>query len=93
MARQITKIMTNAFWRGESKRLSNTEVKDYTMWLFGNRIAWYYNGILFFTLCGWNTQTTRERLRDLGVRISQKQGKAYYNGEEINTNSVYEMVV
>ena len=93
MARQITEIMAHAFWSGESKKLSNTEVKNFEMYLFGNKIAWYQNGILYFTLCGWNTLTTRERLNGLGVGISQKKYKPIWNNQEIDTEKVYEMAV
>jgi hypothetical protein len=93
MTRQITEIMAHAFWNGESKKLSNTEVKNFEMYLFGNKIAWYQNGILYFTLCGWNTLTTRERLNGLGVGISQKNYKPIWNNQEIDTEKVYEMAV
>ena len=93
MTRQITKIMAHAFWNGESKKLSNTEVKNHEMYLFGNKIAWLENDKLYFTLCGWNTLTTRERLSGLGVGISQKNYKPIWNGQEIDTKKVYEMAV
>ena len=91
--RQITKIMADAFFKGETKSLSNTMVQNYEMYLFGNRIAWLYEGKLYFTLCGWNTQTTRERLAGLDIRISQKNGEPYWNGSKISDNAIYEMEV
>ena len=61
------------------------------MYLFGNRIAWIYEGKLYFTMCGWNTSTTRERLNGLGIKISQKNFEPYWNGKKINDHEVYEM--
>lgn len=91
--RQITEIMANAFWNGETKKLANTEVKNKEMYLHGNKIAWVENNKLYFTLCGWNTVTTRERLNGLEVGISQKNFKPYWNGEEINDHKIYEMAI
>lgn len=36
-----------------------------------------------FSLAGWNTPTTRSRLRALGVNITYKKGIAYYKGASI----------
>ena len=91
--RTITELMSRAFFNGETKQMSNTQVQNYEMYLFGNRIAWIYDGKLYFTLCGWNTQTTRERLNGLGVKVTQKNYKLYWNGKEINDHEVYEMAI
>ena len=91
--RQVTRIMSDAFWNGERKSMSNTTVQNKEMYLFGNRIAWVYDGKLYFTMCGWNTPTTRERLNGLGVRVSQKNYKPYWNGKEISDHEVYEMKI
>lgn len=87
--RQITEIMTRAFFNGERKTLSNTTVKNHEMYLFDNKIAWIENNKLYFTMCGWNTQTTRERLNGLGVRISQRNFEPYFNGEKIDSKKIY----
>lgn len=89
--RNIDEIMAQRFYAGETSTLSNTKVQNYEMYLFGNRIAWIYNDVLYFTLCGWNTLTTRSRLQGLGINIKQKKGKLYFNDEEINDHEVYEM--
>lgn len=91
--RKITRMMVNAFYKGENLSLSNTTVKNYKMFLFGNKIAWLENNTLYFTLCGWNTPTTRERLNGLGVGISQRNFKPIWNGEEIEKNKIYRMEV
>lgn len=46
-----------------------------------------------FTLAGWPTPTTRERLRGLGIDIRQKKGKQYLithysNGKENWNNEI-----
>lgn len=52
--------------------------------LHGNAIAYRYNDserTLTITNCGWQTNTTKERLNAIeGVRINQKSGKWYLNG-------------
>lgn len=51
----------------------NTQIKidangNASMFLFGNRIAFRTtDGRLFITTCGWPTQTTYRRLRELGT--------------------------
>lgn len=39
-----------------------------------------------FSLCGWNTPTTRSRLHALGVSVSQKKFLPYFNGKVIGAN-------
>lgn len=57
--------------------------------LWGNRIAWKKGGRLYFCLCGWDTTTTCERLRGLGLAINHKRGKLFYNNQQINDCAVY----
>lgn len=97
--RQITEQAVRAFEQGRNFKQSNTEVKvDNTgkyMYLFGNLIVRQYNGAqnsLEITLCGYNTQTTRERLNGLwGVNIKTKKGQLYLNDKEINSNEWYKV--
>lgn len=91
MARQITEIMTNAFFRGETKSMSNTRVENKKMYLFGNLIAWVENGKLKINCCGWNSNTTLERLRGLGVDICKKKGELYLDGKQIKASGTYEV--
>lgn len=90
MTRNIDEIMSEYFYSGKTKTLSNTRVENKVMYLFGNRIAWIDGNKLYFTLCGYNTLTTRSRLNGLGLNIKQKKGKLYFNDNEINKNDVYE---
>lgn len=96
MSRQISKMATNAFYSAQNFTLSNTAVRNYDnyvgLYLWGNRIASYNktDKRVWFSLCGYNTQTTRERLRALGIDIRTKNGRAYYNGEQIDINASHE---
>ena len=60
--------------------------------LFGNKI-FYINarGVVFFTLAGWNTTTTRARLNALldGFSIQCRGGVAYVNDTPIESGAWY----
>lgn len=63
--------------------------------LFGNKI-FYINarGVVFFTLAGWNTATTRARLNALlhdyfNIGISSRGGVAYVNDTPIEDGAWY----
>lgn len=86
----ITQNAVNAFLSAQNFRSDNTivEVKENVtvLKLHGNSIAFLYNDLertLSVTNCGWFTNTTKERLNALpGVKIQQKKGVWYLNGEE-----------
>jgi hypothetical protein len=62
------------------------------MWLHGNLIAVkdHVNDVLKVSLCGWNTNTTRERLNGIpGVSVSTRKGQAFLNGNPIDDNKFY----
>ena len=69
--------------------VNNEGVKNVFVYLFGKLIYKIVNGDEFFTLAGWNTQTTRNRLHALGVDVNQKNFAPIYNGVEIDTNAWY----
>lgn len=97
MARKISQAAARAFFAGENFRLSNTDVSTYMgglveLRLWGHTIAQYNkhnNREIIFTLAGWNTNTTRERLRALGIDVRTKRGTAFYDGKEILSNQFY----
>lgn len=91
--RKIEKVLAPKFFNGESATISNTTIRNKEMYLFGNKIAWVEGNKLFFTLCGWNTVTTRSRLNALGVQVSQINGVPVWNGQEIDANGVYEQEI
>lgn len=73
-----------AFKEGQKFKRSNTEVllgrRSVSLYLYNNRIARECDGVLQIGMCGWPTQTTRDRLnvllRVLGIpsQFSQKKG-------------------
>lgn len=80
--RKITNNVTTAFENNRPFKSGNDEVrvsKDSTqMLLHGNLIAEKVKGVLFISNCGWQTNTTKERLNGLnGVRIQQIKGVWY----------------
>jgi hypothetical protein len=87
--RKITEQASNAFYNSRDFRSGNTQVNTRNggveLVLHGNIIAKKISGEgLFINLCGWNTNTTRERLSGLeGVQVSTKKGQAYLNGNPI----------
>ena len=91
MSRQITEEAVSAFETGKKFCKSNTTVtSDGKMYLFGNKIAEYVDGVLQVSMCGYNTVTTRERLNGLtGVSATTKRGIPYINGEEVSSCGVY----
>jgi len=86
--KQIEEIMCNAVASGKKVSVSNTLVSVENgvikVYLHGNLIYTKKNGVERFTLAGWNTTTTRSRLRALGVDVYQRNYVPMYNGKEIN---------
>lgn len=96
MRRKISKLASNAFYNREKFKLSNTEVKvlptgEVELRLWGNLIALREYNKTYFTLAGWNTVTTRERLNGIGVNITSRQGIPYYKGQPISDSNWYEI--
>ena len=64
--RKETYKIAEAFRRGASARGARTETDGTHVWLHGNLIAWRKSsGTICFSLAGWPTVTTRERLNGL----------------------------
>ena len=67
--RNITEQVTQAFFEGKNFKLSNTEVHaDCTgvyLYLFNNLIAKRVGERVSISLAGYNTNTTKERLRGI----------------------------
>jgi hypothetical protein len=96
--RKIESEMLAAIRNGKNWAGANTTVaveghksdQSVDVYLHGNRIACYntFNGWRI-TLAGWNTNTTRSRLRALltmlGGSLAVKGGTPYLNGTEITT--------
>lgn len=80
--RKITEQAHSAFMYGGNWKSSNTQVKtdNHTeLYLHDNLIAKLCTSVgVFFSLAGWNTPTTRERLQAAGVKVKQKAGAAVF---------------
>jgi hypothetical protein len=94
--RKITKQTVEAFENNQNFKSDNMEVSSdqfmNRMWLHGNLIAVkdHVNDVLKVSLCGWNTNTTRERLNGIpGVNVSTRKGQAFLNGNPIDDNKFY----
>ena len=94
--KQIEKAMLNAIRERKNWHNSNTSVKIaqfgnlpacVVVRLHGNVIYFrnLENNAVFFTLAGWNTNTTRSRLNALGIGVYQRNFAPMYNGKEISS--------
>jgi hypothetical protein len=64
--RKITSDIKQAFERGESLKIGNTRTDGTSVFLHGNEIIRRdINGLVFATLAGYNTRTTRERVNGI----------------------------
>lgn len=90
--RKITEESIDAFYSKKRFRKRNMEVYigefSTQLRLHGHTIAILNdNGVLEITTCGYNTNTTRDRLSALkGVTVRTKLGQLYLNGKEWNGN-------
>lgn len=91
--RSIDKEMLAAVCEHRNWSSGNTVVvadKDYVQVILHGRIIYECNGVEeAFTLAGFDTDVTRNRLRALGVDLIHKNGKTYYNGIEIEDDKWY----
>jgi hypothetical protein len=85
--RKIENEMVWALRSGRNFHNSNTDVVcengKKVVFLHGNDIYKEENGKRFFSFCGWDTNTTRSRLRALGVDLISHNGKRYNGTKEI----------
>ena len=87
--RKITENAVNALRNGNNFSSGNTTVnaETATLLLHGNAVAGYDKSSFWFNLCGWNTNTTRERINGALPRgnICTKQGTVYFvnNGKRV----------
>ena len=95
--RKVEQDMVTAVLTYRNVNLSNTcvEVKDGTVHvsLHGNTIYQkdINTGSAQFTLAGWDTNTTRSRLRALGVGVYHKDGLPHYKDNPIEDNVWYKV--
>lgn len=85
------------FTQGNTAVLWNETGKAFYVAVHGNTIARGepdgFDGfrITAVNLCGWNTATTRSRLRALGVPVTTKNGVPYIGKNEIDENGWTEL--
>ena len=71
--KQVSISVASAFMQGRAKKSGNTQTDGKSLWLHGNKIAEHREDGLYITHCGWQTNTTKDRLNAIsGVKISQK---------------------
>lgn len=88
--KQITKEAVDAFLNGYYYKKSNMEVTCGQMYLHGNKIAWFdKNKQLWISNCGWQSNTTKERLNALpNVNIVQRNHQWYLNGQPLDGQAI-----
>lgn len=85
MAKQISEGASIAFTHKHKFKRDNTQVKlDIfglpELYLFGNKIAWcdVETKQIKFTMCGWNSRTTKDRLSALGIIVVNRDSLPYW---------------
>jgi hypothetical protein len=86
--RQVTKKIKEAFEQGKSLKIDNTETDGQTVWLYGNAIVKRDpDGLVRWSLAGWNTPTTRERVNGIAnAGVCQFKFEPVLNGEVIDSS-------
>ena len=89
MRKETHKIMS-AFLKGEKASAQRTNTDGRSVWLHGNLIAERGTTKTWFTLAGWPTVTTRDRINGLlelsgsDSRVFQKNGIQFLdNGKDV----------
>lgn len=81
--RKVTDKILNAFNAHKPAASGNTTTDGTVILLHGNRIAERRrDGSVWVTLAGWNTVTTRERLRAL-VSVTTVKGQPFIGGKPV----------
>ena len=83
--RKVTEQIKRAFEQGKSLKVGNTRTDGTSVFLHGNEIVRRdVSGLVFATLAGWNTPTTRERVNGItGMGFHQVGFVACLDGEPI----------
>src|SRR5210317_126082 len=86
--RKVTEQIKQAFERRESKKIGNTRTDGNTVWLHGNAIVKRdLDGLVRWSLAGWNTPTTRERVNGIAnAGVFQFKFKPVLNGQVIDSS-------
>lgn len=86
--RKVTEKIKQAFEQGKSLKIDNTETDGQTVWLHGNAIVKRDpDGLVRWSLAGWNTPTTRERVNGIAnANVFQFKFEPVLNGEIIDSS-------
>ena len=86
--RKVTEQIKRAFEQGTSLKVGNTETDGKTVWLHGNAIIKRDpQGFVRWSLAGWNTPTTRERVNGIvNAGVHQVDFEPVLNGEVIDSS-------
>lgn len=84
--RKVTEQIKHAFESRQRKSVGNTMTDGQTVWLHGNAIIKRDpDGLVRWSLAGWNTPTTRERVNGIvGAGVHQVNFEPILDGQEIN---------
>ena len=78
--RKVTRDIKTAFAKGERKQSGNTTCCGQSVFLHGNKIIERRGNGVWWTLAGWPTPTTRDRINGiLEVGVYQKEGIQWVN--------------
>ena len=85
--RKVTQQVKQAFEQGKAKKVGNTETDGQTVWLHGNAIVKRDpDGLVRWSLAGWNTPTTRERVNGIvNAGVQQVSFEPVLNGQVIDS--------
>lgn len=85
--RKVTQRIKEAFEQGNSLKVDNTRTDGQTVWLHGNAIVKRDpDGLVRWSLAGWNTPTTRERVNGIAnAGVHQVKFEPILNGQVINS--------
>ena len=84
--RKVTQQIKQAFEHREAKTIGNTTTDGTTVWLHGNAIVKRDpDGLVRWSLAGWNTPTTRERVNGIAnAGVHQVKFEPVLNGHSID---------
>ncbi len=86
--RKVTAQIKAAFEQGISLKVGNTKTNGKTVWLHGNAIIKRDpDGLVRWSLAGWNTSTTRDRVNGIvNAGVRQEDFEPVLNGEIIDSS-------
>ena len=86
--RKVTQRIKQAFNNGTSLKVGNTRTDGNVVWLHGNAIVKRDpDGLVRWSLAGWNTPTTRERVNGIAnAGVCQKNFVPMLNNHEIDSS-------